>query len=174
MQKVGRFYLHKKLKICSLKNQISFNFVNKYGKKFIARSLTLVSYSLQNNIASIKFYEGKVYHNKSHNLNQKIYLGLKVSKKCGNAVIRNKIKRRIKSCIREIINQYYKTLDITALDRNCYLKPINTSLNKRKIISKSNNPFLSRIYLIIPHKHFINVSYSEFKNELTNLLKLLV
>ena len=62
--------------IISLKNQKEFDAVNRVGKKFVGKFMIVVI--------------GKNDFSTTH-------LGLKVGRKFGNAVIRNKFKRRIKA-----------------------------------------------------------------------------
>ncbi|KJV72409.1 ribonuclease P [Orientia tsutsugamushi] len=177
--------LRKKLIIDSLKNHAAFTVINKYGKKLVSKSLILISHSLQDNLKALETYEkAKITQEMSHIFARKIYLGLKVSKKCGRtAVIRNTIKRRIKACMRQIISQYLSVEDnantvlcslSTNHNNNNYIESTNNrDFNKQSNIIKKNS-LLSRAYLIIPHKHLINVSYLELSNELQKLLRYLI
>ncbi|KJW07214.1 ribonuclease P protein component [Orientia tsutsugamushi str. UT144] len=177
--------LRKKLIIDSLKSQAAFTAINKYGKKLVSKSLILISHSLQDNLKALETYEkAKITQEMSHIFARKIYLGLKVSKKCGRtAVIRNTIKRRIKACMRQIISQYLSVEDnantvlcslSTNHNNNNYIESTNNrDFNKQSNIIKKNS-LLSRAYLIIPHKHLINVSYLELSNELQKLLRYLI
>ncbi|WP_371220685.1 ribonuclease P protein component [Orientia tsutsugamushi] len=177
--------LRKKLIIDSLKSQAAFTAINKYGKKLVSKSLILISHSLQDNLKALETYEkAKITQGLSHTFARKIYLGLKVSKKCGRtAVIRNTIKRRIKACMRQIISQYLSVEDnantvlcslSTNHNNNNYIESTNNrDFNKQSNIIKKNS-LLSRAYLIIPHKHLINVSYLELSNELQKLLRYLI
>lgn len=179
--------LRKKLIIDSLKSQAAFTVINKYGKKLVSKSLILISHSLQDNLKALEIYEkAKIAQWPSHIFARKIYLGLKVSKKCGRtAIIRNTIKRRIKACMRQIISQYLSVSVksnantvlcslLTNHNNNNYIE----STNNRNFYKQSNiikkNSLLSRAYLIIPHKHLINVSYLELSNELQKLLRHLI
>ena len=76
--------------ISSLKNQKYFDLVNKRGIKFHNASSVLVL--------------AKNYPD-SLNTQGQIIFGMKVSKKLGNAVIRNKIKRRIRHLVNFISKQ---------------------------------------------------------------------
>lgn len=177
--------LRKKLIIDSLKSQAAFTAINKYGKKLVSKSLILISHSLQDNLKALETYEkAKITQEMSHIFARKIYLGLKVSKKCGRtAVIRNTIKRRIKACMRQIISQYLSVEDnantvlyslSTNHNNNNYIESTsNRDFHKQSNIIKKNS-LLSRAYLIIPHKHLINVSYLELSNELQKLLRYLI
>jgi ribonuclease P protein component len=71
------------LKIISLKNQKEFDQLNKLGKKIVTKYFILI---LQKEPVDTS----------------KIYLGLKISKKVGNAVVRNKTRRRFKSLVRDL------------------------------------------------------------------------
>ena len=73
-------------KIISLKNQKEFDAVNRAGKKFVGKFMIVI---ISN-------------EDTSHT-----HLGLKVGRKFGNAVVRNKFKRRIKA----IIYDFSKTHD---------------------------------------------------------------
>ncbi|QES96320.1 ribonuclease P protein component [Orientia tsutsugamushi] len=177
--------LRKKLIIDSLKSQAAFTAINKYGKKLVSKSLILISHSLQDNLKALETYEkAKITQEMSHIFARKIYLGLKVSKRCGRtAIIRNTIKRRIKACMRQIISQYLSVEDnantvlcslSTNHNNNNYIESTNNrDFNKQSNIIKKNS-LLSRAYLIIPHKHLINVSYLELSNELQKLLRYLI
>ena len=83
--KVEKNYPLKRLLIISLKDQKKFDLVNKCGAKFHSKSFLLVGAKNFSEIPSV-----------SPNA---IFLGMKVSKKLGIAVIRNKIKRRIRHAI---------------------------------------------------------------------------
>lgn len=64
--------------IISLKNQKEFDAVNRIGKKFVGKFMIVVIGKNDSNITQ---------------------LGLKVGRKFGNAVVRNKFKRRIRAMI---------------------------------------------------------------------------
>lgn len=77
--------------ITSLKNQKEFELVNKLGKKFHEKYFILV---ITQKLPQI------LLDSKSH-----FFLGIKVSRKLNKkAVIRNKIKRRVRHLIRIILN----------------------------------------------------------------------
>ena len=88
--------------ISSLKNQKEFDLVNKLGKKFhspyfitiIAKNSTklFAKLNVKGNIDNLCKKSSEILYNSSNTL----LFGMKVGKKLGNAVIRNKIKRRIK------------------------------------------------------------------------------
>lgn len=98
--------------ISSLKDQKEFNLVNKLGKKFdspyfiaiIATNSTkfFAKLNVKGNIddkttqVQLCKKSGEILHNSSNTL----LFGMKVGKKLGNAVIRNKIKRRIRHLVR--------------------------------------------------------------------------
>ncbi|WP_341754585.1 MULTISPECIES: ribonuclease P protein component [unclassified Candidatus Tisiphia] len=98
--------------ISSLKNQKEFNLVNKLGKKFhspyfitiIAKNSTkfFAKLNVKGNIddkttqVQLCKKSSEILHNSSNTL----LFGMKVGKKLGNAVIRNKIKRRIRHLVR--------------------------------------------------------------------------
>jgi ribonuclease P protein component len=84
------------LAISSLKNQAAFDKINQKGQRLHSPYCTIVI--LENVSASLPKYTDH------------ISLGMKVSKKLGNAVIRNKIKRRIRHLIRII--PCYNSLNI--------------------------------------------------------------
>lgn len=115
-------------------------------------------------------------------LRSKIYLGLKVSKKCSkSAVIRNLIKRRLKASMRQIIGDWHIS--------NCYSN--STGNNYEKLANQyihnthngygscssnimNHNPYTARAYLIIPHRHFASIKYSDLVIELHTLLQRLI
>ncbi len=70
----------------------------------------------------------------------RLYLGLKISKKLGNAVIRNKIRRRIKSIARSLHNY----------------------IEIEKIQNKS--------VVIVPNKGFESICYNDLLNDMISLL----
>ena len=69
------------------------------------------------------------------------YLGLKISKKLGKAVTRNKIRRRIKAIVRSLASSIDKTL------------------------------WINKVFVIIPRKGFEQVKYSSLQKELLNLIE---
>ncbi len=92
--------------ISSLKNQKEFDLVNKLGKKFhspyfitiIAKNSTklFAKLNVKGNIDNLCKKSSEILYNSSNTL----LFGMKVGKKLGNAVIRNKIKRRIRHLVR--------------------------------------------------------------------------
>lgn len=92
--------------ISSLKNQKEFDLVNKLGKKFhspyfitiIAKNSTklFAKLNVKGNIDNLCKKSSEILYNLSNTL----LFGMKVGKKLGNAVIRNKIKRRIRHLVR--------------------------------------------------------------------------
>ena len=69
------------------------------------------------------------------------YLGFTITKKIGSAIIRNKIKRRLKSIIRELLKYKDKYFD------------------------------LSSNYILICKKEIVKVSYDDLQNELMDKFK---
>lgn len=92
--------------ISSLKNQKEFDLVNKLAKKFhspyfitiIAKNSTklFAKLNVKGNIDNLCKKSSEILYNSSNTL----LFGMKVGKKLGNAVIRNKIKRRIRHLVR--------------------------------------------------------------------------
>ncbi|WP_341751433.1 MULTISPECIES: ribonuclease P protein component [unclassified Candidatus Tisiphia] len=92
--------------ISSLKNQKEFDLVNKLGKKFhspyfitiIAKNSTklFAKLNVKGNIDNLCKKSSEILYNSSNTL----LFGMKVGRKLGNAVIRNKIKRRIRHLVR--------------------------------------------------------------------------
>ena len=82
-----------KIKLISFKNQKTFDEVNRRGQKIVGRYFIIIIDTSQNS------------------QKPEYYLGLKVSKKMGNAIIRNKIRRQLKHMIRDFVksqsNTYY-------------------------------------------------------------------
>ncbi|OZG32301.1 ribonuclease P protein component [Rickettsia endosymbiont of Culicoides newsteadi] len=93
--------------ILSLKNQKEFDLVNKLGKKFhspyfitvIAKDFTklLTKLNAGNNAAGKTTNQTRLCKKSGEVL---LLFGIKAGRKLGNAVIRNKIKRRIRHLIR--------------------------------------------------------------------------
>lgn len=80
-------------KLLSLKNQREFDAVNKTGKKFVGKFvIAVISQKFSNDTDAFS--------------TQRTYLGLKVGRKFGNAVTRNKFKRRIRAIIYNISKTY--------------------------------------------------------------------
>lgn len=67
---------------------------------------------------SIKSNEFVIYYNKNNEDHTRI--GISVSKKLGNAIVRNKIKRQIKDILRQIVNLDNK-LDIVIVAKEGFL-----------------------------------------------------
>lgn len=89
MQKEERDCQHK-LVISPLRQQSDFNLVNKLGRKYKSSHFICVTHKPQIvDVVDLKFNE--------------VFLGLKVSKKIGNAVVRNKVRRRLKHIIRHSV-----------------------------------------------------------------------
>ncbi|KJV57520.1 ribonuclease P family protein [Orientia chuto str. Dubai] len=163
----------RRLIIDSLKSQLAFKVINKYGQRIVSKNLILISHSLQDNFKALEVYEKrKITQKLLQLLPMKIYLGLKVSKKCGRtAVIRNVIKRRVKACMRQVISENFGDKN-NAHDISCTLSTQGyIKHNDCYITKRSNSSLLSRAYLIIPHRHIIKASYLELSNELKKLLK---
>ncbi|RYE06598.1 MAG: ribonuclease P protein component [Rickettsiaceae bacterium] len=115
--------------LTSLKHQKHFDLVNKQGKKIYNQYFLLVL---------------KHHQNKKLESPLRINFGMKVSKKVGNAVIRNKIKRRVRHLVREtskqsLIIDRFSELDLIiipkkgfekfnfALTYSCFAKSILTA-----------------------------------------------
>jgi ribonuclease P protein component len=97
------------MKIDSLKNTHEFNLVNKSGIKFSCPLFIMVYYKdFKDRAMEIysKRAEAKPTFDYSHFIDRfklsGVFLGFKASKKTGNAVKRNKIRRRIKGVFRDI------------------------------------------------------------------------
>ncbi|WP_425362594.1 ribonuclease P protein component [Candidatus Tisiphia endosymbiont of Hybos culiciformis] len=99
--------------ILSLKNQKEFDLVNKLGKKFhspyfitiIAKDFTklLTKLNVGNNVDGKTINPTQLCKKSSEILESSsniVLFGIKAGKKLGNAVIRNKIKRRIRHLVR--------------------------------------------------------------------------
>lgn len=87
MHKEGR-NSQPKLCIASLGKQTAFDLVNKNGKKLHGRFFILIG------MPGDPDASGSIIH-----------LGLKISKKMGGAVVRNKIRRRFKSLVRSTLKE---------------------------------------------------------------------
>ena len=82
-------------KIGKLRNHIEFSYVSKFGEKAITGAIIL-------RVAKRK------QHTENLPTNEKIRLGHIVTKKIGKAVVRNKIKRRLRAAGRIILANYGK------------------------------------------------------------------
>ncbi|MEY3197271.1 MAG: Ribonuclease [Pseudomonadota bacterium] len=80
--------MQNKIQIISLKTQKQFNEVNKLGKKLVGRSFIII-----------------LAHNYATSPKGIMHLGMKVGRNLGSAVIRNKMKRRIRYMTREIYKE---------------------------------------------------------------------
>lgn|GEM_PF-3856402 len=134
-----------KIIISSLKNQAAFDLANKIGKKQSGRFFLMISHmnepSQPNSDFSLQDSQQKIDTSPSDlgspcfKETKQIHLGLKISKKIGKAVVRNKIRRRLKSLIH-----------LAAADLPEQL-------------------WISRVFVIIPRKGLDLVKYSELKKE---------
>ena len=77
----------------TIKKRIDFIKVSKKGKKFFTKGFTLQK------------YKRNLY---SEEKDDAVRIGFTITKRIGGAVIRNKIKRRFKAIIKEILNNYLK------------------------------------------------------------------
>ena len=86
------------------------------------RNIVKNSNDFTNIIKKANFYKGKgfVIYIKDNNLD-KYRFGISVSKKVGNAVIRNKIKRQIRMIIDQYKKNYQKNLDYIIIVKNGFL-----------------------------------------------------
>jgi ribonuclease P protein component len=74
----------------SIKSNAVFGLVNKFGAKCINSNFIVVVCN------KVKIFE----HNNNY-----CYLGIRIGKKVGGAVLRNKIKRRLKHVVRNLFNE---------------------------------------------------------------------
>lgn len=141
------------LKIISLKNQKEFDQVSKAGKKIHGKYFIMVftpshckeklslDVAIQKNLSKLEqtpSLRAQNSNNKDKSLPQHkgnyIYLGLKVSRKMGNAVTRNKIKRWFKEAMRKL-----------ATDNPKYTGYSFILIPKKAIISTTYKEFLENI-----------------------------
>lgn len=86
----------------SLKNKVEFDFVCQNGRKYFAKGFNLYIYPLFSSSSlkkTLSYKERRVFLSFKA-LEEKTLLGLSVSKKIGNAPVRNKIKRRFRAFCR--------------------------------------------------------------------------
>lgn len=84
----------------SLKNKVEFDFVCQNGRKYFAKGFNLYAYPLSSPYKKAFSYKEKRVFSTFQASEKEIFLGLSVSKKMGNAPIRNKIKRRFRAFCR--------------------------------------------------------------------------
>ncbi|MCC8417968.1 MAG: ribonuclease P protein component [Rickettsia endosymbiont of Bryobia graminum] len=142
--------------ITSLKNQKEFDLVNKSGKKFhCPYFLTIIA---KNSPKVITYLSNKRLTSVSANQKDSnvFYFGMKVGKKLGNAVTRNKIKRRIRHLVTLIVNDTNR---------------INTQIPNKKIISKRSVVAQHNwAIIIIPRKNFEQVEFATLLYTMEQLL----
>ena len=102
------------------------------------RSEFIRSNKFSNKIHSPNFIIQKLESNKTDNIP---YFGFTVTKKIGSAIVRNKIKRRLKSIIRKLLK--------------CKDKYFDLSFN----------------YILICKKEIVRVSYNNLENEIMDKFK---
>ena len=100
------------MKMQTLKKRKEFVLSNKFAKKIFSKNFIIQKYTNTNNKdTSLKF-------------------GFTATKKIGNAVVRNRAKRRMKSLVRGLIKN-----DVASFDDNCnYVLIAKASLNKTLFI----------------------------------------
>lgn len=142
MLKEEKEFLHNKVKILSLKNQKAFDKANRVGQKNHSKHMILITF-FENSHSDVVASNGTVLTenhipNQDHNII--IHLGLKISKKVGIAVIRNKIRRRIKA----IIYSLPEFLDLSLIH--------------------------NRVIVIIPKRGLEALSYNALRTEIVSML----
>ena len=108
--------------LITIKKRSEFTRSNKFSKK----------------IHTSNFIIQKLESNKTDNIH---HFGFTITKKIGSAIVRNKIKRRLKSIIRKLLKYKDKYFD------------------------------LSFNYILICKKEIVRVSYHDLKNELIDKFK---
>lgn len=84
----------------SLKNKAEFDFVCQKGRRYFTKGFNLYIYSLSLPLKKPLTYKEKKVFSAFKLLQEEVFLGLSVSKKIGNAPLRNKIKRRFRAFCR--------------------------------------------------------------------------
>ena len=77
----------------TIKKRIDFVKISKKGKRFFTQGFILQKYK--------RGFSSKEKENAAR-------VGFTITKKVGNAVVRNKIKRRFRAIIKEVLNNYLK------------------------------------------------------------------
>ena len=108
--------------LITIKKRFEFIRFNKFSKKFHTSNLIIQKLE-------------------SNTINNVPHFGFTITKKIGSAIVRNKIKRRLKSIIRELLK--------------CKDKYFDFSLN----------------YILICKKEIVKVSYDDLENELMDKFK---
>jgi len=88
------------LKILSVTKSSDFQEISKKGQKFHAKTLLLLEKP-----TSEFYFQNKLIGKNADNF---VRVGFTVSKTVGNAVVRNRAKRRLREAVREVIAQYAK------------------------------------------------------------------
>ncbi len=88
------------IKILKIKKSAEFKEINKSEKKFFAKSLILICEKTSE----------KYFYNEKNSKNAKNFcrIGYTVSKKVGNAVARNKAKRRLRAIVAKLFPEFAK------------------------------------------------------------------
>jgi ribonuclease P protein component len=98
--------MNDKPKIFSLKNQKAFNYVNQDAKIFKSRFFIIVCKEVENDMTyKLLSLPEEVANRRGLNHNLR-FLGLKASKKLGNAIKRNFIKRRIRALFYDLCMEH--------------------------------------------------------------------
>lgn len=116
--------------LTSLKNNKEFSIVSSKGRKYFAKDFLIIGAYLQ--------------EDKKFSSSAQILLGIKAGKKLGNAVIRNKIRRRIKHLVRNLAQ----------------INIFNNQEQKRQ---------LSMIF--IPRKNFEQCNFFDLQHNLNRIVK---
>lgn len=129
-----------KLTIISLNKQTSFDLANKRGEKYYSRFFILIGMRRSTYaVPATTETQQKISLEQSQESGI-VYLGLKISKKIGQAVTRNKTRRRLKSLLRS-------NLKVIATQKWCHWT-----------------------FVIIPRKGFDTAKYSELADEILQTL----
>lgn len=88
------------MKILRIKKSTEFQNIGKKGKKFHAKTILLISLT-----TSEFYFQDKL---KGKNASDFLRIGFTVSKKVGNAVIRNLAKRRLRQASKSLLLEYGK------------------------------------------------------------------
>lgn len=96
------------LNLSSIKHRELFLVIPKFAKKIYSKNFILIFTSLEKIENSVS-ERIKLFYGTNNTESKKVFIAIKASKKLGKAVIRNKIKRRIRALFQQITPNFVIT-----------------------------------------------------------------